>query len=176
MFYTYLWLREDGTPYYAGKGAGDRAFTSSDHRFHCPPMNSIIVQDFDSEEEAFLAERFLILYYGRIDTKTGCLRNLTDGGEGPSGYIPSKEHRRKIGLSRKREFCPRGHARIPENLSANGTCKTCMRERKRPKKFPIIKLFCIRGHARTPDSVYDNGGCKVCTRNKYKARKISGGI
>ncbi len=86
MFYTYLWLREDGTPYYAGKGYGTRAFKLHWHNKMYPPASDrIIVQEWLSEEDAFEAEKFLITYYGRIDLGTGCLRNLTDGGEGTVG-------------------------------------------------------------------------------------------
>jgi hypothetical protein len=83
-FYTYLWLRPDGTPYYVGKGINHRGFTSEMHRFPCPRDNSrIIIQEHPSESEAYLAEVFLIAYYGRKDLGTGCLRNLTDGGDCP---------------------------------------------------------------------------------------------
>ena len=83
VFYTYLWLREDGTPYYVGKGTGKRA-----NRTGSPPCDRIIIQEHESEEDALHAERFLISYYGRIDTGTGILRNFSDGGEGIPGYIP----------------------------------------------------------------------------------------
>jgi len=92
-FYTYLWLRDDGTPYYAGKGKGNRAFTKGSHRVKCPKDSSqIIVQEWLSEEDAFDAEKFLIAYYGRLDLGTGCLRNLTDGGEGFAGLVFTPEH------------------------------------------------------------------------------------
>lgn len=94
-FYTYMWLREDGTPYYVGKGTGQRAF-----RKGCPPHERIVVQDWPSEEDALHAERFLISFYGRKDKETGCLINLTDGGDGTSGYKHAGitfEHQSKAG-------------------------------------------------------------------------------
>src|SRR5207253_2449071 len=49
----------------------------------------ILVQPYPSEADAFAAEVFLISYFGRKDLGTGCLRNLTDGGDGISkGTIP----------------------------------------------------------------------------------------
>lgn len=42
-FYTYFWLRENGTPYYVGKGTGDRAFTSRGHRVKRPKHTSRIL-------------------------------------------------------------------------------------------------------------------------------------
>jgi hypothetical protein len=105
-FYTYLWLREDGTPYYVGKGRGDRAFTKNNHRFQPPPNSDLIlVQEYPDETSAFVAEQFFISFYGRKDQGTGCLRNLTDGGEGASGTIRRKgwhhteEAKRRIVLS-----------------------------------------------------------------------------
>ena len=97
MFYTYLWLREDGTPYYAGKGKGNRAFTTDNHIVHVPvDFTRIILQEWLSEEDAFEAEKFLIVYYGRVDLGTGCLRNLTDGGEGVVGHRHIVETRQKL--------------------------------------------------------------------------------
>jgi hypothetical protein len=97
-YYTYLWLRENGTPYYAGKGIDRRAFVKHSHI--CPPPQDrrrIIVQEFQDEHDAFAAEVFLISFYGREDIGTGCLLNLSDGGEGQSGYRHSEETKQKIG-------------------------------------------------------------------------------
>lgn len=94
LFYTYLWLREDGTPYYVGKGHGDRAF-----RKGSPPVERILLQEHPSEQAANDAEVFLISYYGRKDTGTGILRNRTSGGEGTSGLIFTSIHRARLGTA-----------------------------------------------------------------------------
>jgi NUMOD3 motif-containing protein len=100
-FYTYLWLREDGTPYYVGKGNSRRAFESIGHTVKRPRnRESIIVQEFSNESDAFTAERFLVAFYGRLDRGTGCLRNRTDGGDGPSGLILSEEAKEKCRTAR----------------------------------------------------------------------------
>jgi hypothetical protein len=99
VFYTYLWLREDGTPYYVGKGSGNRGFTSKRHRFRRPPCaERIVAQEFVSERDALFAEQLLIAVYGRQDLGTGILRNLTDGGDNPPRGTPSSYAKASLSL------------------------------------------------------------------------------
>jgi hypothetical protein len=106
-FYSYLWLREDGTPYYAGKGSGNRAFITAGHRVHRPKdLSRILIFPMASEAEAFESEIALIDLFGRKDLGTGCLRNLTAGGENPPkgsrlGTKQSEETKRKISLAKQ---------------------------------------------------------------------------
>ena len=97
-YYVYLYLREDGTPYYVGKGRGDRAFKSNGRRMKRPSDKTKIVFHSKNltEDQAFAIEKELIAKYGRKDNNTGILRNLTDGGEGTSGHSPSISTRIKI--------------------------------------------------------------------------------
>jgi hypothetical protein len=83
QFYSYLWLREDGTPYYAGKGSGRRAFIRREN--HWPPKDPTRIALFpqDSEADAFESEIALIALFGRKDIGTGILQNRTTGGENP---------------------------------------------------------------------------------------------
>lgn len=85
-----------GTPYYIGKGCGDRLY--SKHSFPIPKDKSRIQILFEnlSEDEAFILEMKMISQYGRKDLNTGILINRTNGGEGSSGRIVSVETRNKI--------------------------------------------------------------------------------
>ncbi len=94
-FYVYLYLREDGTPYYVGKGKKLRAWAK--HNVNLPKDESriVFVARNLSEAEAHLLEKRLISSYGRKSNETGILRNLTDGGEGISGYKHTTESNEK---------------------------------------------------------------------------------
>ena len=108
MYYTYAYLREDGTPYYVGKGKGDRAYRKVGKPCATPKdKNKIIYLKTNlTEEQSFNHERYMIFILGRKDLGTGILLNKSDGGEGASGCIPSEETRRKRSVKMKGENNP----------------------------------------------------------------------
>ena len=100
-YYTYAYLREDGTPYYIGKGKGCR-INGKHHNIKVPPKERRVhLKQNLTEAEAFRHEIYMISVFGRKDLGTGILRNRTDGGEGASGRVLSEEHKKKIGLSNR---------------------------------------------------------------------------
>ena len=106
-FYIYLYLRDDGTPYYVGKGSGNRAFEMHDKHIHVPrekEMVRFVVIDL-SETEAYEFEALLIAEIGRADRSAGPLVNKTDGGTGGcSGRVLSAETKEKIAKANRGKF------------------------------------------------------------------------
>jgi hypothetical protein len=100
---------------YGGRGEFDRPYNFGANKSqrnvlwrrlvnkYGPPEVEMIGIFYD-EQQALLKERELIVAYGRRNLKTGPLANLSWGGEGPSGYVPTEEtkvkHRAKM-LGRK---------------------------------------------------------------------------
>lgn len=67
-----------------------------------------------TEEEAFSLEQYCIALYGRIDLGTGILRNLTDGGDGSSGWRAPQETRNKMSQSKMGKPLPQ---KVKDNMS-----------------------------------------------------------
>ena len=110
MYYTYAYLREDGTPYYIGKGKGQRINQPHGKPCNRPPLDRRIKLKTNlTEEEAFKHEVYMIVIFGRKDLGTGILYNKSNGGEGNSGLIMSQESREKMSKAGKGKKKPPGH-------------------------------------------------------------------
>lgn len=188
-FYVYFWLRENGTPYYIGKGSGNRGFISKQHSVHKPVNDHrILLQHYESEEDAFNAEKFFINYYGRFDNGTGILYNHTDGGEGPSGMICS-EHTKAL----KRGKSPWNKGKVQPQEVKDKISKTKILQNinksnpflgRKHSEYSRHKISeskkikeCKRGHDFTKnDNIYIHPDgkkeCKVCRDIRNTIRKI----
>ena len=83
-YYCYFYNREDGTPYYVGKGCSGRINSKSHPGISLPlKERRIKVADNLTEEDSIQMEKMYIKKYGRKDLGTGILYNKTDGGENP---------------------------------------------------------------------------------------------
>jgi hypothetical protein len=121
-FYTYAYLREDKTPYYIGKGQKYRIYEKKGKPCNVPKYKSRIIylKQNITEEEAFQHEKYMISVFGRKDLGTGILHNRTDGGDGASGAIISKETRLKLSLIHKGEKCWNNGVRTIRSLECPG--------------------------------------------------------
>lgn len=91
-FYIYAYIRSKdsktakaGTPYYIGKGSGNRAWNNHSYHGQIVPKNKkqiIILENNLSEIGALALERRYIEWWGRMDLKTGILYNRDEGGQG----------------------------------------------------------------------------------------------
>ena len=97
-YYVYAYLREDGTPYYIGKGKNKRMYIDKGRPVKKPKNedNIILLESKLDEETAFEKEKYYISLFGRKDIGTGILRNKTNGGEGSSGVIFPEEYKENM--------------------------------------------------------------------------------
>jgi hypothetical protein len=134
--YVYAYLREDKTPYYIGKGIGNRV--KEKHNVPIPPDDRIeFIKTNLTDEEAIALEIELIAKYGRKDLGTGILRNRTNGGDGNAGRIMKDETRAKISVANKGKLSPmkgkknpglsralKGKSKSPEHIAKLSKVKT----------------------------------------------------
>lgn len=155
-YYTYAYLRKDRTPYYIGKGQGNRMY--SPHRrgkYNFTPKDKskiIILKYFDEENKSYEHEIYMIYVLGRKNNRTGILINLTNGGDSP----PSRKDKVISDIHKKR---------ISDSLKG------------KPKNYPVwnIGIPCT-DNTRKKISKSKTGKCVGKIYTKERSQKISNSL
>jgi len=152
-YYTYAYLREDGTPYYIGKGKGNRIHSKSNRIFNPPSKERrIFLKKNLTEEDAFKHEVYMISILGRKDLGTGILHNKSNGGIGGGtmkGKIQSEEtkikisnaNRGRIHSKKSRENMSKSHLGKPNPKSGASRKGKPLSEEHRKNKSEAAKLW-----------------------------------
>ena len=107
-FYVYEWFIVDTNEvFYVGKGKNNRYKQLKKNKFFMDMYNAHecdvrIIYDNLTENEAFEKEKEIIAYY-RNNTEYR-LTNVTNGGEGVSGWIPSDELKQRQSVISKERW------------------------------------------------------------------------
>jgi hypothetical protein len=109
MAIVYIHKKKDtNNIFYVGIGINEkRAFSKRNRNIYWKNIVNKYGYDIEilfsgiSYEEANLKEVELISKYGRIDLKTGCLVNMTNGGDGVLGYVYTQEVKDKMSFLKK---------------------------------------------------------------------------
>jgi len=193
MAYVYRHIRLDkNEPFYIGVGSDESSKSPYNRpRTKCD-RNSIWKRiqkktDYEIEilmkdltiEQAFEKEKEFIKLYGRIDKNTGCLANLTDGGEGPTCVIISEEHRKIISEKAKERFKdPAYKANIVKNFDPSKRDKAYYDkavgwQRKSVAQYTLdgelVRVWESMGEAER--NGFDQSGISLCCHKKSKKHK-----
>tara|TARA_B110000285_G_scaffold207034_1_gene246072 strand:+ start:123 stop:737 length:615 start_codon:yes stop_codon:yes gene_type:complete len=134
IYYVYQYLREDQTPYYIGKGSTNRI--NEGHALPIPiKERRVMIAENLSEQAAFDLEIELIAKYGRKDLGTGILRNLTDGGDGASGYRYTEERKQDYSKRMKKTNAKRKQEGWEYPESARKTISEMQKGVPKPKEW-----------------------------------------
>ena len=178
IYYTYAYLREDGTPYYIGRGKGGRAFDVT-HRIKVPPKDRVLfLKQNLTYKEASEHEIYMIAVLGRKDLGTGILRNLTNGGEGRPGP-KSQEEVEKIRKSLTGKVMPK---EVRQKISKTKTGVAVHSDKEKERRRLRLKENNPNalGNSVRDKKVWNNGSTnrysETCPGEEWTLGKLGGGF